>query len=113
MFHFILKRKISFKNPWSLSLSDPIKNCLTLTFLKAPQNWKFELACVEESGSYLSLGRLLADPRRCWAARQTGGESKVLKVDSKVVSKVDSKAYMEFKVSKVMWTHQYQVGSLL
>ena len=60
--------------------------------------------------SYLSLGRLLADPRRCWAARQPGRELKVLKVDSKVVSKVDSKANIELKVSKVMWTHWYREG---
>ena len=87
--------------------------CLTLTFLKAPQNWKFELACVEGRGGYLSLGKLLADPRRCWAARQTGGEFKVLKVDSKVVSKVDSKANMEVNVKKVIWTQRLQEGLAL
>ena len=50
-------------------------------------------ACLEGSGSYLSLVRLLADPRL-----------KVLKVDSKVVSKVDSKAGRELYVLNVTGT---------
>ena len=63
----------------------------TLSLL--PKLHKTELvgpAWLEGSGSYLTLVRLLADPRL-----------KVLKVDSRAVSKVDSKAGRELYVSNV------------
>ena len=78
--------------PGSLSLSHPINNdAKTLSLLsKLHKTEMVGPTCLEGSGSYLSLVRLLADPRL-----------KVLKVDSRVVSEVDSKAGRELYVSNV------------
>ena len=99
---------MNLRKPGSLSLSHPNNNdANTLTFIlflirrttmrptlslfsKLHKTEMVGPACFEGSGSYLTLVRLLADPRL-----------KVLKVDSRVVSEVDSKAGRELYVSNV------------